>query len=260
MLDTVKGHIKTLSEKNNVFVMGSKMEEEKAKAISIEDVSELAIDVFSDRKEERKKVLILAGGTAEPIDKVRVITNLSSGKTGISLAEEFCRQNYDVEVIKGLGKDIPYYIKSENVVTSEEMLEKALERGENADIIISCAAISDYAPESNFEGKLSSDIETQVINLKQTPKVLERLRKEFPKKIIIGYKAEYGINLDELKEKAQSRLEKYNLDVIVANDLSKHYFGDDLNEILIIDRENTLKISGTKDEISKKIVEVVNNL
>lgn len=261
MLDTVKPHIKNLSEKNKVFVMGSKMEEEKAKAISIDEVSKLAIDVFSEKsKEERKKVLILSGGTAEPIDKVRVITNLSSGKTGVSLAEEFCRQNYDVEVIKGLGKDVPYYIKSENVITSQEMLKKALELGKYADIIISCAAISDYAPETNFEGKLSSDIKTQVIQLKQTPKVLEELRKKFPKKIIIGYKAEYGTNLDELKEKAQSRLEKYNLDVIIANDLSKHYFGDDSNEVLIIDKEKALKVFGTKDEISKKIVEIVNNL
>jgi phosphopantothenoylcysteine decarboxylase/phosphopantothenate--cysteine ligase len=202
----------------------------------------------------------LSGGTAEPIDKVRVITNLSSGKTGVSLAEEFCKNNYDVEVIKGLGKDVPYYINSENVITSEEMLKKALELGENADIIISCAAISDYAPETNFEGKLSSDIETQTIKLKQTPKVLERLRKKFPNKIIIGYKAEYETNLDELKEKAHSRLEKYGLDVIVANDLSKHYFGDNLNEVLIIDKEKALKVSGSKDEISKKIVEMVNNL
>ncbi|WP_459201441.1 bifunctional phosphopantothenoylcysteine decarboxylase/phosphopantothenate--cysteine ligase CoaBC [Methanococcus sp. CF] len=261
MLDTVRDHIKNLSEKNNVFVMGSKLEEEKAKAISIEEVSKLAIEVFSNRtKEEKRKVLILSGGTAEPIDKVRVITNLSSGKTGVSLAEEFCRQNYKVKVIKGLGKDVPYYIKSENVITSEEMLEKALELGEYADVIISCAAISDYAPETNFEGKLSSDIETQVIKLKQTPKVLEELRKKFPKKIIVGYKAEYGINTNELKEKAKIRLKKYGLDVIIANDLSKHYFGDDSNEVLIIDKEKILEVSGTKDEISKKIVEIVNNL
>jgi len=260
MLDTVKPHIKNLSEKSNVFVMGSKLEEEKAKAISIEEVSKLAIEVFSEKKEDRRKVIILSGGTAEPIDKVRVITNLSSGKTGVSLAEEFCRQNYNVQVIKGLGKDVPYYIKSEHIVTSEEMLEKALELGEDADIIISCAAISDYAPETDFKGKLSSDIETQVIQLKQTPKVLDELRKKFPKKIIVGYKAEYGINLDELKEKARIRLEKYGLDVIVANDLSKHYFGDDSNEVLIIDREKILEVSGTKDEIYKKIVEIVNTL
>uniref|UniRef100_A9A955 Coenzyme A biosynthesis bifunctional protein CoaBC n=1 Tax=Methanococcus maripaludis (strain C6 / ATCC BAA-1332) TaxID=444158 RepID=A9A955_METM6 len=260
MLDTVKGHIKNLSKKNNVFVMGSKLEEEKAKAISIEEVSRLAIEVFSDRKEERRNVLILSGGTAEPIDKVRVITNLSSGKTGVSLAEEFCKNNYNVEVIKGLGKDVPYYIKSENVTTSQEMLEKALKLGETANIIISCAAISDYAPETNFKGKLSSDIETQIIKLKQAPKVLEELRKKFPEKIIIGYKAEYGLDTNELKEKARIRLQKYGLDVIIANDLSKHYFGDDLNEVLIIDREKILEVSGTKDEISKKIVEIVNTL
>ena len=63
---------------------------------------------------------------------------------------------YDVQVIKGLGKDVPYYIKSEHIVTSEEMLEKALELGERADIIISCAAISDYAPETDFKGRITS--------------------------------------------------------------------------------------------------------
>ena len=66
--------------------------------------------------------------------------------------------------------------------------------------------------------------------------------------------------MDELKEKARIKLEKYHLDVIIANDLSKHYFGDDLNEVLIMDREKILEVSGTKDEISKKIVEIVNTL
>jgi len=262
MLDTVKGHIKNLSEKNKVYVMGSKLEEEKAKAISIEEVVRLTISVANpeDAKKETKKVLILGGGTAEPIDKVRIITNLSSGKTCVSLAESFCKKGYHVEVIKGLGKDVPYYIKSHAVLTAESMLKKAVEVGKDFDIIISCAAISDYAPETNFEGKLSSDLTEQTIKLKQTKKVLNELRKEFPEKIIVGYKAEYGLNIEELKEKALDRLNKYKLDLIIANDLSKHYFGDDSNEVLFITKDKIEEMNGTKDKISEKVVEIIDKL
>ncbi|ABR54822.1 phosphopantothenoylcysteine decarboxylase/phosphopantothenate--cysteine ligase [Methanococcus vannielii SB] len=262
MLDTVKGHLKNLSEKRNVHVMNSKLEEEKAKAISIEEVVNLTILVFSDKKaeKERKKVLILGGGTVEPIDKVRVITNLSSGKTCFSLSESFCKAGYHVEVIKGLGKDVPYYIKSYEVLTANSMLKKALEVGKDFDIIISCAAISDYTPEITIDGKIDSEISEQTLKLVKTPKVLNELRKKFPKKIIIGYKAEYGLNNEELTEKALDRLNKYNLNLIIANDLSKHYFGDDSTEVFFITKKSIEREYGSKNKISEKIVEIVNKL
>ncbi|MDK2790480.1 MAG: phosphopantothenoylcysteine decarboxylase / phosphopantothenate---cysteine ligase [Methanothermococcus sp.] len=258
MLDTIEErHISNLAQKKNIYIIAPKMEEEKAKVSSIEDVTKHIIKVLNKNRSSEKKVLILTGGTAEFIDKVRVISNLSSGKTGVSLAESFCKEGLEVEVINGLGMEPSYYINSHKVTTTEEMLNKALELGKNADVIISCAAISDYKPENTFEGKISSD-EELVIKLKKNPKVLAELRKKFPDKIIIGFKAEYGLKKEELIEKAKERLEEYNLNMIIANDLSKYYFGDDYNEVILITKSQMVEIKGKKRKIAEEIVKFVN--
>ena len=263
MLDTITNHLNNLKNKKNIYIVSPKMEEEKAKVPSIEDVVLDVIEKLSwknndNNKNKSKKVLILSGGTAEFIDKVRVISNLSSGKTGYLLAEAFCRDGFDVEVIHALGKEPPYYVKSHKVLTAKEMLNKALELGKDADIIISCAAISDFTPEEQIEGKIKSDRDV-VIKLKRNPKVLAELRKAFPDKIIVGFKAEYGLEKRELVDIATKKLKEYDLDFIVANDLSKHYFGDDYNEVILIGKNKLRELKGKKSEIMEKIKnEIIN--
>ncbi|AEH06965.1 bifunctional phosphopantothenoylcysteine decarboxylase/phosphopantothenate--cysteine ligase CoaBC [Methanothermococcus okinawensis] len=275
MLDTISNHLTNLKNKKNVYIVSPKMEEEKAKVPSIEEVVLEVIKKLNGNekknkdgnnnykntyKNTNKKVLILSGGTTEFIDKVRVISNLSSGKTGYLLAEAFCRDGFDVEVIYGSGIEPPYYIKSHKVLTAKEMLNNALKYGKDADIIISCAAISDFIPEKQIEGKIKSDKDI-VIKLKRNPKVLSELRKAFPNKIIVGFKAEYGLNKDELLNISTKKLKEYNLDYIVANDLSKHYFGDDSNEVILIGKNTLKEFKGKKSEIVEKIKdELVNNL
>ena len=264
MLDTITNHLNNLKNKKNIYIVSPKMEEEKAKVPSIEDVVLDVIEKLSwknndNNKNKSKKVLILSGGTAEFIDKVRVISNLSSGKTGYLLAEAFCRDGFDVEVIHALGKEPPYYVKSHKVLTAKEMLNKALELGKDADIIISCAAISDFTPEEQIEGKIKSDKDV-VIKLKRNPKVLAELRKAFPDKIIVGFKAEYGLEKEELVDIATKKLKEYNLNFIVANDLSKHYFGDDYNEVILIGKDKLKEFKGKKSEIMEKIKdEIIKN-
>ncbi|WP_421077091.1 bifunctional phosphopantothenoylcysteine decarboxylase/phosphopantothenate--cysteine ligase CoaBC [Methanothermococcus sp. Ax23] len=265
MLDTIDNHLTNLENKKNIYIVSPKMEEEKAKVPSIEDVVLDVIEKLSwknnnnNNKNKSKKVLILSGGTAEFIDKVRVISNLSSGKTGYLLAEAFCRDGFDVEVIHALGKEPPYYVKSHKVLTAKEMLNKALELGKDADIIISCAAISDFTPEEQIEGKIKSDRDV-VIKLKRNPKVLAELRKAFPDKIIVGFKAEYGLEKEELVDIATKKLKEYNLNFIVANDLSKHYFGDDYNEVILIGKDKLKEFKGKKSEIMEKIKdEIIKN-
>ena len=263
MLDTITNHLNNLKNKKNIYIVSPKIEEEKAKVPSIEDVVLDVIEKLSwknndNNKNKSKKVLILSGGTAEFIDKVRVISNLSSGKTGYLLAEAFCRDGFDVEVIHALGKEPPYYVKSHKVLTAKEMLNKALELGKDADIIISCAAISDFTPEEQIEGKIKSDRDV-VIKLKRNPKVLAELRKAFPDKIIVGFKAEYGLEKEELVDIATKKLKEYNLNFIVANDLSKHYFGDDYNEVILIGKDKLKEFKGKKSEIMEKIKnEIIN--
>ena len=233
-----------------------KIEEGKLK-IDIEEIVKEAIKRVGNRF--NKRVLILNGSTVEFIDDVRVITNLSSGKMGIALAEAFLKKGYDVEMIMGLGKDVPYYIKTHKVLTSEEMLKKALELGKDFDIIVSSAAISDFIPEK-VEGKISSDREELIIKLKRNVKVLKELRKKFEDKIIVGFKAEYDVDEKELIERAKKRLDEYGLNMIVANDLSKYYFGSDETEAYIITNKYVKKVKGSKNMVAEEIVKEVEKL
>jgi phosphopantothenoylcysteine decarboxylase/phosphopantothenate--cysteine ligase len=275
MMDTIDNHLINLSGKKEIYIISPKMEEEKAKVPSIETVVSEVVDKLNKKQENNdknnnnksnknnnKKVLILSGGTAEFIDKVRIISNLSSGKTGYLLAQCFCKDGFDVSVIYGMGKKPPYYIKSYNTINTMEMLNKAMEIGKDADIIISCAAISDYAPLEEQKGKISSDKEELTIKLKKNPKLIKELKKAFPNKIIVGFKAEYGIPEQELIEKSIKKLKDANLDYIVANDLSKHYFGDDYNEVILIDKINNIKkFKGKKSDIMENIKnEVIKDL
>ncbi|MBW9220124.1 bifunctional phosphopantothenoylcysteine decarboxylase/phosphopantothenate--cysteine ligase CoaBC [Methanothermococcus sp. SCGC AD-155-N22] len=260
MLQNVREHIERLKRKRLVYIIPPRMEEGKAKVAPVKDVVLKVMEVLRGEYrggEGGKRVLILSGGTAEFIDKVRVITNLSSGKTGYYLAETACREGHHVEVIHALGMEPPYYVKSYKVITSREMLNKALEVGRDADVIISCAAISDFIPEVSFDGKIRSDRDI-TIKLKRNVKVIKELRKAFPEKIIVGFKAEYGVSREELVEIGKEKLKEYDLDYIVVNDLARHYFGDDYNEVILIDRKGTLKeFKGRKSEIMEGIIKEV---
>ena len=260
MLQNVREHIERLKRKRMVYIIPPRMEEGKAKVPPVEDVVLKVMEVLRGEYrggEGGKRVLILSGGTAEFIDKVRVITNLSSGKTGYYLAETACREGHHVEVIYALGMEPPYYVKSHKVITSREMLNKALEVGRDADVIISCAAISDFVPEVSFNGKIRSDRDI-TIKLKRNVKVIKELRKAFPEKTIVGFKAEYGVSREELVEIGKEKLKEYDLDYIVVNDLARHYFGDDYNEVILIGREGTLKeFKGRKSEIMERIIKEV---
>ncbi|WP_456416068.1 bifunctional phosphopantothenoylcysteine decarboxylase/phosphopantothenate--cysteine ligase CoaBC [Methanocaldococcus sp.] len=259
MYNAIKKHIDELKMNKNIYIVSPKFEEGKAKVANIENVVNYTIKIVGNNlKKEGNRVLILNGRTVEFIDKVRVISNLSSGKMGVSLAEAFCREGFYVEVISGIGLEPPYYIKTHKVLTAKEMLNKAIELGKDFDIIISSAAISDFTVES-FNGKLSSDKDL-TIRLKRNPKVLEELRKIYKDKIIIGFKAEYNLDEESLIKKAKEKLNKYNLNMIIANDLSKYYFGDDNIEVYIITNSYIEKLSGIKKEVAEKIVEKVKDM
>ena len=273
MLHSIRNHIDTLKERQ-VFIISPRMEEEKAKVPSIEEIVLKVIEVLgkgsynngcvngaynehgSQSNKKNKKILILSGGTAEFIDKVRIITNLSSGKTGYHIAEAFSKEGHNVEVIYALGKEPPYYVKSHKVITSKEMLNKALELGKDADIIVSCAAISDFIPDEFVDGKIKSDSDI-TLKLKRNTKVIRELRRAFPEKTIVGFKAEYGVDKNKLIEIGREKLREYNLDYIVANDLSKYYFGEEYNEVILIGKNSIMEFKGKKSEIMEKIVKEI---
>ncbi|MCX6695205.1 MAG: hypothetical protein NTU61_02775 [Candidatus Altiarchaeota archaeon] len=200
------------------------------------------------------KVLITLGPTQEPVDDVRFITNSSSGKMGVALAEDALRRGHEVILVCGpVNVETPKGAKVFKVRTAEEMTEKTLSLLNGVDVLISTAAIADYTPEKKVEGKIKSGGRL-VLKLKPTRKLVKEARGKFPKLFIVGFKAESGLDGSELVESARRKLEESKLDLIIANDLQKGIFGSDDTEAFIIDERETKPVEKTTKKDAAKLI------
>ncbi len=210
-------NIRALKDHGVIFIQ-PRVEEGKAKIASRDDIVHTVLRTLGDGKFIGKKVLVITGPTYEPIDDIRVITNRSTGFTGVQLALEAYYRGADVEVWAGRGVPIPDILDNNintMVRTFETVrdLEKLVDDAK-ADIILVPAAISDFLVEKHG-GKISSS-EPSTIELTQAPKILGLLRKK-TKALIVGFKAETGIPLEELESRAIRRMKEHGLGMIIAN-------------------------------------------
>ena len=199
------------------------------------------------------RVLITAGPTQEPIDDVRYITNASSGKMGAALALEAMKRGHDVTLVHGPVAITLPDCKKIPIRTTKEMVDAVMkELKKNYDIVISTAAISDFALEKVC-GKIKSG-KCVELRLEPTPKLIEQVRDTYPDIFLVAFKAEYGLRKDELRSVAREFLKKKDLDMVVANDVEKNQFGADDNEIFIA-CESSVKEFGkkSKTELAKNI-------
>ncbi len=196
------------------------------------------------------KVLITAGPTQEPIDDVRYITNASSGRMGAALANEAMRLGYDVTLVHGpVHIKLPDCKKTE-VKAAQEMIDAVMKelKKHKYSIVISTAAISDYAPEKVC-GKIKSG-KCMELTLTPTPKLIDEARKMHPSLFIVAFKAEHGMRRDELEAVAKEFLKKKRLDMVVANDVSKNVFGSGEAEAIVV-RKDTAKDFGRCSKASR---------
>lgn len=211
---------------------------------------------------KNKSILITAGGTKEPIDPVRTITNNSSGKMGISLAKEAKLMGANVTLIS-TKKDIniPSYIdKIIYVETTQEMLESVNNEKDKMDAIIMAAAVSDFKIKNYSNQKIKKkDMNNDLkLELELNKDILIELSKNKNRKyLLVGFAAES----QNLMENARLKLEKKDLDFIIANDISDKTIGfnSDYNKVCIIDKNlNEYEIKyNTKDIISKEILKTI---
>ena len=211
---------------------------------------------------KNKSILITAGGTKEPIDPVRTITNNSSGKMGISLAKEAKLMGANVTLIS-TKKDIniPSYIdKIIYVETTQEMLESVNNEKDKMDAIIMAAAVSDFKIKNYSNQKIKKkDMNNDLkLELELNKDILIELSKNKNRKyLLVGFAAES----QNLIENARLKLEKKDLDFIIANDISDKTIGfnSDYNKVCIIDKNsNEYEIKyNTKDIISKEILKTI---
>ncbi|MFA3800014.1 bifunctional phosphopantothenoylcysteine decarboxylase/phosphopantothenate--cysteine ligase CoaBC [Leptotrichia hongkongensis] len=182
-----------------------------------------------------KKILITSGRTKENVDPIRYLSNNSSGKMGYSLAQAAIDMGAEVTLVSGptdlkIPNDLKNFISVESAL---EMYEKVDEYFKNTDIFIACAAVADYRPKEYKKEKIKKSDSDLVMELVRNPDILLEMSKKKEKQLLVGFAAE----TNDIRENALKKLEKKNLDIIVANNAS--VMGSDENVIEIIKKDRT---------------------
>jgi len=234
----------------------------KGRLAELDEVVEKVEDLFSQKDLKGEKVLVTAGPTQEPIDPVRFITNLSSGKMGYALAKMARRRGAEVILITGPTllslprKDIEVV----PVRTADEMWEAVLSHMEKCTVVIKAAAVSDYRPRMMSQTKLKKAEPHYSLELERTTDILEEIGKKKGGRILVGFAAE----TESLVVHARKKLVEKNLDFIVVNDVTNpgSGFSSDTNQVKILfpsGEEKDLPMM-PKEEVSRFILDDVANL
>ena len=205
-----------------------------------------------------RTIVVSAGGTQEPIDPVRVITNHSSGKMGYALAEAARdRGARAVLVTAPTGLPDPPLVDVVKVQTAEQMGQAVKAEMEHADALVMAAAVADYRPAVAAEQKIKKNDDELIIELAKTTDILNTVRGNF---VRVGFAAES----ENLVANATDKVRRKSLDLIVANDITDadSGFGSDTNRVVLIDREMRVEELPllTKYEVSHKILDKIRDL
>ena len=208
-----------------------------------------------------KKVLVTAGPTRERLDPVRFISNPSSGKMGYAIARAFRLRGAQVTLVSGPASITPpRAVRFIPVESAEEMRTAVGKYFKDASIVVKAAAVGDYRPEKAAAQKIKKTGAALDLKLERTRDILAELGKKKGQKILVGFAAETG----NVKAHAVEKLKEKNLDLIVANDVSKQGigFGSDVNEVQLIFRDGRVETltSRPKDEIAHAILDRILSL
>ncbi|WOJ97498.1 bifunctional phosphopantothenoylcysteine decarboxylase/phosphopantothenate--cysteine ligase CoaBC [Congregibacter brevis] len=185
-------------------------------------IAEEAASLFESGVLAGQRVVITAGPTQEPLDPVRYISNHSSGKMGYALARAAIEAGAHVDLVSGpVALTAPDRVQLHRVTTAKEMLDACMNLVNDCDIFIGCAAVADYRPVTAAEQKIKKSEEEMSLQLVRNPDVLAQITNCSPKPFSVGFAAE----TEKLREHAIGKLERKNLDMIVANDVSDSSIG-----------------------------------
>jgi phosphopantothenoylcysteine decarboxylase/phosphopantothenate--cysteine ligase len=255
--DAVKKNIAFLKKK--IDFVSPNMIEGKAKAAEPEDVLEFVLRKFGFSSILKgKKVLITAGPTIEFLDPIRVITNQSTGRTGVLLADELVSAGAKVTMVYGPGREKPPCgIRLVSVKTANEMfLAVKNEMKKKFDIVIMAAAPSDYTPEKTSSVKIKSTSKKMNVRLNRVPKIIDQVKKLQKDVFLVGFKALARVTKKELEKEARKKMRECGADLMIANDIgsSKYRKNPGNNEVIIVDSKKTLSSGWKKKE---KIVKLI---
>jgi len=256
----VTENIKRLKELG-VGIVEPRIEEGKAKIAHRETIVSAVLRLLAVRDLEGRSILVSGGPTAEFIDPVRVITNLSSGKTGVDIATEAWRRGASVSYVYGGSLTPPSFISSRRIVTTEEMSEAVMsELGtKRFDVFISAAAPADFTPLKSVGRKIPTKLGNVSLELKPTRKIIREVRSGWPELFVVAFKAETVGSLKELERVAKAYLADSKADMVVANSVSGGAaFGSDYNELLVVTKGRTVHLArDLKTNLARKLLEEV---
>jgi len=232
-----------------VSVVEPSFEEGKAKMADIESIVCATGRSMLGGELKGRRVTVIGGATAEPIDAVRFITNSSTGGTAVALSKEAYMRGAEVELLMGnCSVQLPKFIPVKRFRTVKDL--SSLISGRRMDIALMPAAVSDYSPEKAYDGKIPSDRDSFSLVLKKNEKLVDSVDAS----VLVAFKLEAGISIDELKHKAKERMNKSRMTAIVANRLED--VREDRTKAFMIWKSGIEKeLSGTREEIAREIIE-----
>ncbi|WP_099210936.1 bifunctional phosphopantothenoylcysteine decarboxylase/phosphopantothenate--cysteine ligase CoaBC [Thermococcus henrietii] len=245
-------------KKLGVEFIGPRFEEGKAKVASIDEIVYRVIRKLHPKSLVGKRVLVTAGATREYIDPIRYITNASSGRMGVAIAEEADFRGAEVTLIRTKGS-VPSFVENQiEVETVEEMLE-AIEnelKAKKYDVVVLAAAVSDFRVKNKAGEKIKSG-KSLTLELEPTPKVIDRVKELQPDVFLVGFKAE--TSEDKLIEEARKQIERAGSDIVVANTLKA--FGSEENEVFLVTHDGVKKLPRMdKRELAERLWDEVERL
>ncbi|TET07186.1 MAG: bifunctional phosphopantothenoylcysteine decarboxylase/phosphopantothenate--cysteine ligase CoaBC [Candidatus Thorarchaeota archaeon] len=247
-----------------VIIVSPRLEEAKAKIPSIKTIVDHVLATLGPKDLEGTRFVVTAGPTRGWIDRVRFITNPSTGKMGIAVAQELLSGGANVSLIVGpISETVPEQTDVKRVTTSQEMLESVLSElsKHKIDGFVATAAVLDYEPSKKEDSKMPSGVEDLSVKLVPTIKIIEEARKKQKDLFIVGFKVESGVSDKELDTRAREKIKTGICDLVVANDEQKKgvAFGTDTNEVLIVAGKSFAKhvLLAPKREIARQIVDVI---
>lgn len=204
-----------------------------------------------------KNVIVTAGPTIAPIDPVRFITNRSTGKMGYAIAKEARNRGANVTLITGpTNIEAPKNINVIKVSTNEEMKSEVMKQFEHADIVIKSAAVADYKPKNYSAQKIKKGEGDLSIEFVRDNDILMELGNRKEKQILVGFAAES----QNLLENARLKLQKKNLDYIVANDITAADtgFASEDNRVIVLSKNSETHLDKmSKEKIAGNLFDII---
>lgn len=252
-------HVEILEPESGYLACGY---EGKGRLCSLDKIFDKTVEILNAKKLDGKKIVITSGGTIEEIDPVRYISNYSSGKMGLALAD--VAKNLGAEVTLVTTCDVNRKYNVLKVKSAEEMKNAVEAEFENADCIIMAAAVADYRVKERASQKMKKTSADEItLTLVKNPDILKELCLKKTNAVgglplIVGFCAES----ENLLENAKEKIAKKGCDYLIANDISRKDIGfsSDFNEVTILDKNGGMKKleKADKKTIAKEIFNYIN--